>query len=473
MAEHNPFQRAKRSGIKLRMALVGPTGSGKTMWGIKLAEALAGNRPPAVIDSEQGSAKRYADMADYDVAELTSFMPQAYTMGIKLAEENGYQSLLIDSLSHAWMGKDGALAMVDRAAGNSRGNSFAAWREVTPHHNALIDAMLSAKLHLIVTMRAKTEYVLEQDDRGKMAPKKVGLQPVQRDGLEYEFDIVADVDMGHNLVIGKTRCAALDGCIFAPHEFRDLMQVLSAWLNGDPMPTRPGDELRAPVATEPLAPPTPTPAPPAAEVVDETPSSSAAPAGGQVNGFAPVPDDEFTKDDDEPFDEPGEEPAKSDPETVRRLMGCFDHCYRSKDFQTHANELDDAYMARKVRPSGTSAPALEEAKEKAKLRVLTVGKLALGFEKVSDVDGWAALDADLLDAQELKLLRDGTEAMQVVTARRLCALARVTTGQSFKALESAVSDAANAGNLVEGDLQREVMAALTEAEARCAETMEA
>lgn len=468
MSEHNPFQRAKRTGLKLRMALVGPTGSGKTMWGLKLAAALAGDQPPAVIDSEQGSAKRYADMADYDVVELTTFMPQVYSDGIRVAQQNGYQALLIDSLSHAWMGKDGALAMVDRAAGNSRGNSFAAWREVTPHHNALIDAMLAAKLHLIVTMRAKTEYVLEQDERGKMSPKKVGLQPVQRDGLEYEFDIVADVDMGHNLVIGKTRCAALDGCVFAPHEFGDLMKVLSAWLNGDPMPTRPGDELRRPLTESN----TTLPDPPKAEAAEAASTSFAAPAGDGAFQPAPVPDDEFTKDDDEPFDEPSEEPAKSDPDTVRRLMGCFDHCYRRRDFQTYSGELDDAYMTRKVRTDGASAPSLEEAKEKARLRVGVVGKLALGFPKIETVEQWAELDADLIDALQLKLLRDGTEAMQVVTARRLCALARVTTGQSFKALADEVGAAVDAGNLPEGDLQREVMTAMAEAEARCAETME-
>ena len=95
--------------------------------------------------------------------------------------------LIIDSLSHAWAGKDGALELVDKAAARERGNSFAAWRHVTPLHNAMVDAIIGARLHIIVTMRSKVEWVIEKDERGKAVPRKIGLQPVQREGLEYEF----------------------------------------------------------------------------------------------------------------------------------------------------------------------------------------------------------------------------------------------------------------------------------------------
>jgi len=138
--------------------------------------------------------------------------------------------LIIDSLSHAWTGKDGALELVDKAAARERGNSFAAWRHVTPLHNAMVDAMIGARLHLIVTMRSKVEWVVEKDERGKSVPRKIGLQPVQRDGLEYEFDVVADMDLDNNFIVSKTRCPALRGKVInLPNE--EPAKTLRAWLS--------------------------------------------------------------------------------------------------------------------------------------------------------------------------------------------------------------------------------------------------
>jgi hypothetical protein len=190
----------------------------------------------------------------------------------------------------------------------------------------------------------------------------------------------------------------------------------------------------------------------------------------------PVPDDEFTRDDDDPFDDGlSLDPEHSDPETVKHLMGCFDHCYRKVVFERLCGELETARMERRVieREGGKSAAALERAQDRAKMRVLATGKLALGFPKIGSVTEWVALDAELLQAREDGLLKDGTEAMQVVQGARLTALARVTTGRSYEALVAEVKAAADAGNLGEGDLQQQVMEALHEAEARCAESMEA
>ena len=99
--------------------------------------------------------------------------PQRYIAAIGEAAAAGYDVLIIDSLSHAWMGKDGALELVDKAAKrNPAGNAFAAWRDVTPLHNQLVDALLAAPLHLIVTLRSKMEYVQEKDERGKTVIRK-------------------------------------------------------------------------------------------------------------------------------------------------------------------------------------------------------------------------------------------------------------------------------------------------------------
>ena len=230
------FTKATKRRAKLRMAIIGPAGSGKTYTALTLARHL-GERV-AVIDTERGSASKYADLFGFDVLELDQFSPQTYVQAVEAAGQSGYDVLVVDSLSHAWVGPGGALEMVDAVAARGKsGNSFGAWREVTPHHNALVNALLQAPCHLIGTMRSKTDYVQEKDDRGRTVIRKVGLAPVQRDGLEYEFDVVGDMDQEHTLVVTKTRCPALSGQVIRlPGEA--LARTLCEWLGrGSDAPT--------------------------------------------------------------------------------------------------------------------------------------------------------------------------------------------------------------------------------------------
>jgi len=222
------FRRAVKSRAKLRFALIGPSGSGKTYTALAIAAGL-GQRV-AVIDTEHGSASKYADLFGFDVLELSSYSPERYVEALKAAAAAGYEVVVIDSLSHAWMGKDGALELVDRAAARSKsGNSFGAWREVTPQHNAMVEAIITSPCHVICTMRSKTEYVQDRDERGKTVIRKVGLQPVQRDGMEYEFDIVGDIDHDHKLVITKSRIPALSDAVI-PKPGGELASQLREWL---------------------------------------------------------------------------------------------------------------------------------------------------------------------------------------------------------------------------------------------------
>lgn len=223
------FKKATKEKLKLRMALIGPSGSGKTYSALAIGTNLGSK--VAVIDTERGSARIYADTFNFDVLELESFAPAKYIEAIRAAGDAGYDVLIIDSLSHAWMGRDGVLDFVDRKAKQSNSsNTFAAWRDASPLHNQLVDALLSSPCHLIVTMRAKTEYVMEVNERGKTVPRKVGTAPQQRDGIEYEFSVAGEMSIENDLVITKTRCAELNGRIFNKPG-REIAETLLAWLN--------------------------------------------------------------------------------------------------------------------------------------------------------------------------------------------------------------------------------------------------
>lgn len=181
------------SALKLAFGIVGPEGR------------------IAVIDTEHGSASLYAHLCAYDVLELSApFTAKKYLDAIKEAEERGYDILIIDSLSHAWAGPGGILEFVDNLVGVK--NKFTAWREATPQHNSLVEAMLQSPMHIIGTMRAKTEYVITEDDKGKKVPKKVGLAPVQRESMDYEFTLVFDIDRDKHIAIAsKDRTSIFDG----------------------------------------------------------------------------------------------------------------------------------------------------------------------------------------------------------------------------------------------------------------------
>lgn len=253
------FAPAVRHKSRARVALVGPSGSGKTYTALLMAAGLADGGRIAVIDTEHGSASKYAGAAGippFDVLELKDFGPNNYVQAIAAAERAGYAVVVIDSLSHAWNGEGGALELVDRAAKQSRaGNSYTAWRDVTPMHTALINKMVGSSIHVIATMRAKTAYVQEKDANGKTVIRKVGLEAVQRDGMEYEFDVVGDITVEHELVVTKTRCPFLDGAVVRRPDAA-LGATILGWLQ---------EGLEAPPAPEPTpsapkAPPTPAPA---------------------------------------------------------------------------------------------------------------------------------------------------------------------------------------------------------------------
>ena len=227
------FKRAERKKAKLRLALAGPAGSGKTYGALLVAFGLGGKI--AMIDTENHSGELYSHLGDYDVAVIDPpFVPEKYTEAIREAERLGYDTIIIDSLTHAWAGQGGLLDVHGHIADKS-GNSWTAWRQVTPRHFELVEAMLQSKCHVIATMRSKMDY-MQTEENGKKVVKKVGMNPIQRDGMEYEFTVFMDIDMNHLAQATKDRTSIFDGQVFkiTPEVSKKLLVWLEAGAQAEP-----------------------------------------------------------------------------------------------------------------------------------------------------------------------------------------------------------------------------------------------
>ena len=206
------FVKAVRKQAKLRLALTGPSGSGKTYSALLLAQGLGGKI--AVIDTEHGSASLYCHLLDFDVMDLAApYSPQRYIAAIKEAEAAGYDTLIIDSISHEWNGTGGMLQINEKlAASKYKGNTWSAWSESDPMHRSFVDAILQSKMHVIVTMRSKTDTASEKDSNGKTKILQLGMKAEQRDGIVYEFTTVLDlVHGGHYATATKDRTGVFGG----------------------------------------------------------------------------------------------------------------------------------------------------------------------------------------------------------------------------------------------------------------------
>lgn len=199
------FEKAMRKKARLRLALTGPSGSGKTYSALLVAKGIGGRI--AVLDTEKGSASLYSDVADFDVLELEPpFAPERFIEAISAAEQAGYDTLVLDSITHEWSGVGGCLELVDTIAkAKFRGNSWSAWSEINPRHRLFLDAILRSPMHIIATMRSKTETAqVEENGRKKVA--KLGMKSEQRDGVEYEFTTVLDIGHEtHHAIASKDR----------------------------------------------------------------------------------------------------------------------------------------------------------------------------------------------------------------------------------------------------------------------------
>lgn len=220
------FAPATRKNARLRLAIAGTAGAGKTYSALLMAKEF-GTRI-AVLDSERGSASLYADLVPFDVQELEGKTPLDYIAAIKEAAELGYEVLVIDSYSHSWMG---ALELVDRKGGWVRGG-----KDVSPQVARLVDAILQYPGHVIATMRSKADYAIETVD-GKARMRKLGMATVAREGTDYEFTVMLSVTTEGGLEVTKTRCSALSGNAYTRDDIPKIARTLKEWLTSGAAPS--------------------------------------------------------------------------------------------------------------------------------------------------------------------------------------------------------------------------------------------
>lgn len=235
------FVPATKEQAKARVALAGPSGSGKTWTSLVLATVLAQGGKIAVIDTERGSASKYVGPFTFNRLNLYNYDPRDLVKALASAAASGHAVVVIDSLSRFWGGAGGMLEIVDNAAKRSYGgNSFGGWKEARPIENDMIEAILGYPGHVIVTMRTKTAYEITKTDNGKTVPVKIGLQPEQRNGIEYEFDVVADMDLENNFTVSKSRCPELSGRV-VNRPGPEVGETLLAWLSDGEAGRTPND----------------------------------------------------------------------------------------------------------------------------------------------------------------------------------------------------------------------------------------
>lgn len=213
------FKQAERTNLYLRCALFGPSGSGKTMTALRMAKGIAdkiGSRF-AVIDTESRSASKYADRISFDVDDLSEKDIDSYIKAMDECVKAGYKVLVIDSLSHAWRELTEEVDRISQSYSNK--NTFSAWGKVSPKQKRLIDAILNFPGHIIATMRSKTEWVIGENKTGKLIPEKMGLAPEQGKGIEYEFDLLVELNQNHVATVTKDRTGKFqDATIEKPGE---------------------------------------------------------------------------------------------------------------------------------------------------------------------------------------------------------------------------------------------------------------
>lgn len=198
MAVKFKARKAVKEKIYTKIALMAPSGGGKTYSALRLATGMAneikeitGNEARILMaNSEKSRGIYYASEFDYDIVDLEApFNPELYIDVIQYALDEKYDILIIDSTTPEWDGPGGCLELQQKAGGK-----YQDWKTVTPRHDRFINALATSPIHIIATMRGKDQYEVEKDERGRTSVKKLGVGAKQREGFEYEFTCTFIVD---------------------------------------------------------------------------------------------------------------------------------------------------------------------------------------------------------------------------------------------------------------------------------------
>ncbi len=221
------FKKAERKQAKLKLGLTGASGLGKTYSALAIASGMSDKI--ALVDTEAGSASLYSHIFDFDTHTINpDYTIPKYLDAIKAAEEAGFEVLIIDSISHGWAGDGGLLAKKEALDLKDSKGKFSNWGAITKEQESFKSAILHCKMHLICTMRSKQEYALQMNDKGKMEPVKMGLAPIQRDGIEYEFTSILDMRAKGFAIATKDRTGLFNNEYFTPSA--DTGKSLMTWL---------------------------------------------------------------------------------------------------------------------------------------------------------------------------------------------------------------------------------------------------
>lgn len=205
------LQRASRKQVKLRLNLSAPAGAGKTTSALLMAYGLIGDwSKVAVIDTENGSASLYSDLGEFNTIDLQPpFTPERYIAALDECIKGGMECVIIDSSSHEWSGKGGCIELNETlASAKYRGNTWSAWNETTPRHDAFVQKVLQSPVHIITCTRSKTETVM---DEATKKVKKVGMKDIQREGWEYDMTVSLNIDRDtHMATASKDRTGLFD-----------------------------------------------------------------------------------------------------------------------------------------------------------------------------------------------------------------------------------------------------------------------
>ena len=221
----NPFKKASKRKCKLRLLLSGASGSGKTYSALTLACALTPGKV-ALIDTENNSAGLYSGKFDFDTIDFQPpFTPEMYVDLILAAEKNGYETLIIDSISHEWNGPGGCLDIQSELGGR-----YTDWVKVTPRHTKFVNAIIYSGINIIACARAKEEALADAGagKNGKYGVVKLGTAPIQREGLAYEFTTTLMLNQNSMASASKDRTG-----IFTGRDLKitpDTAKEIKAWL---------------------------------------------------------------------------------------------------------------------------------------------------------------------------------------------------------------------------------------------------